>query len=135
MWQLEWDLKFIIIRLYNEYVKKHLAFTSVSTFIASAIPGSELYQEMLDQGKITKEQARNIDAFILKASDYDRSWTHLRLCGAELIDCFGAMAAMKEEEVELYESRMGDILVHPDSRKQYRKFLRLHFYVIKRTCR
>ena len=44
-----------------EYVKKHLAFTSVSTFIASAIPGSELYQEMLDQGKITKEQARNID--------------------------------------------------------------------------
>ena len=44
-----------------EYVKKHLEFTSVSTFIASAIPGSELYQEMLDQGKITKVQARNID--------------------------------------------------------------------------
>jgi radical SAM superfamily enzyme YgiQ (UPF0313 family) len=44
-----------------QYVKDHLAFTSVSTFIASAIPGSELYQEMLDQGKITKEQARNID--------------------------------------------------------------------------
>ena len=45
----------------SEYVKDNLAFTSISTFIASAIPGSELYQEMLDQGKITKEQARNID--------------------------------------------------------------------------
>ncbi len=40
-----------------------------------------------------------------------------------------ADGVLKEEEVALYESRMGDILVHPDSRKQYRKFLRLHFTV------
>ena len=44
-----------------EYVKNNLDFTSVSTFIAAAIPGSELYHEMLDKQKITKEDARNID--------------------------------------------------------------------------
>jgi len=44
-----------------EYVKNNLDFTSVSTFIAAAIPGSELYHEMLDKEKITKEAARNID--------------------------------------------------------------------------
>jgi phosphonoacetaldehyde methylase len=44
-----------------EYVKKELDFTSVSAFIAAAIPGSELYHQMLREGKITKEQARSID--------------------------------------------------------------------------
>ena len=40
-----------------------------------------------------------------------------------------ADGVLKEEEVAYYESRMGDILVHPDARKQYRKFLRLHFTI------
>ena len=44
-----------------EYVKRELDFTSVSAFIAAAIPGSELYHQMLREGKITKEQARSID--------------------------------------------------------------------------
>jgi len=44
-----------------EYVKEKLEFTSVSVFIAAAIPGSELYHQMLEEGKITKEDARTID--------------------------------------------------------------------------
>lgn len=44
-----------------DYVKTELHFTSVSAFIAAAIPGSELYHEMLDAGKITKKDARQID--------------------------------------------------------------------------
>jgi uncharacterized tellurite resistance protein B-like protein len=36
---------------------------------------------------------------------------------------------LKEEEVALYESRMGDILVHPDVRAKYRQFLRMHFTI------
>jgi len=44
-----------------EYVKEKLEFTSVSAFIAAAIPGSELYHQMLDEGRITKENARTID--------------------------------------------------------------------------
>jgi len=51
-----------------EYVKKELNFTSVSAFIAAAIPGSELYHDMLDQGKITKEDAREIDTTKCKIS-------------------------------------------------------------------
>ena len=44
-----------------EYIKNELGFTSISTFIAAAIPGSELYHDMLEQGKITKKAAREID--------------------------------------------------------------------------
>lgn len=44
-----------------EYVKEHLAFTSISTFIAAPIPGSELYHDMLEAGRVTKEEAREID--------------------------------------------------------------------------
>ena len=44
-----------------KYVNDKLEFTSVSAFIAAAIPGSELYHEMLDANKITKEDARTID--------------------------------------------------------------------------
>jgi len=43
------------------YVIDHLHFTSVSAFIAAAIPGSGLYHEMLDKGKISKSDARQID--------------------------------------------------------------------------
>ena len=44
-----------------DYVKRDLEFTSISVFIAAAVPGSELYHEMLDQGKIEREDAREID--------------------------------------------------------------------------
>jgi anaerobic magnesium-protoporphyrin IX monomethyl ester cyclase len=44
-----------------EYVKDELEFTSVSAFIAAAIPGSELYHQMLREGKVTREEARSID--------------------------------------------------------------------------
>jgi|7_EtaG_2_1085326.scaffolds.fasta_scaffold00387_14 phosphonoacetaldehyde methylase len=44
-----------------EYIKNELSFTSISTFIAAAIPGSELYHDMLEQGKVTKKAAREID--------------------------------------------------------------------------
>jgi anaerobic magnesium-protoporphyrin IX monomethyl ester cyclase len=44
-----------------EYIKEELGFTSISTFIAAAIPGSELYHDMLEQGKVTKKAAREID--------------------------------------------------------------------------
>ena len=51
-----------------EYVKKYLDFTSVSVFIAAAIPGSELYHQMLKEGRITKQDARLIDTTKLKIS-------------------------------------------------------------------
>ncbi|MBS1997857.1 MAG: cobalamin-dependent protein [Cyanobacteria bacterium SZAS LIN-2] len=44
-----------------EFVLNHLPLTSISTFIAAAIPGSELYHQSLDKGLITKEDARRID--------------------------------------------------------------------------
>jgi anaerobic magnesium-protoporphyrin IX monomethyl ester cyclase len=44
-----------------EFVKGNLGFTSISTFIAAAIPGSELYHQALEKGLITREEAREID--------------------------------------------------------------------------
>lgn len=44
-----------------EFVKNNLGFTSISTFIAAAIPGSELYHQALEKGLITREEAREID--------------------------------------------------------------------------
>jgi anaerobic magnesium-protoporphyrin IX monomethyl ester cyclase len=44
-----------------DFVKLNLPLTSISTFIAAAIPGSELYHKALDAGLITKENARRID--------------------------------------------------------------------------
>lgn len=40
-----------------------------------------------------------------------------------------ADGVLREEEVALYEARMGHILVPPKVRDHYRKFLRLHFTV------
>ena len=50
------------------FVKENLRFTSVSTFIAAAVPGSELYHDMLDKEKITKKEAREIDTTKSKIS-------------------------------------------------------------------
>jgi anaerobic magnesium-protoporphyrin IX monomethyl ester cyclase len=44
-----------------EYVMDNLTFTSISTFIAAAIPGSELYHQALERGLIVREEAYKID--------------------------------------------------------------------------
>lgn len=44
-----------------DFVLDNLGLTSISTFIAAAIPGSELYHKSLDAGLITREDAYQID--------------------------------------------------------------------------
>jgi radical SAM superfamily enzyme YgiQ (UPF0313 family) len=61
-----------------EYVMNNLPLTSISTFIAAAIPGSELYHQALDKGLITKEDARRIDT--------TRSKIHLSDIPSELLE-------------------------------------------------
>jgi phosphonoacetaldehyde methylase len=43
------------------FVKNNLAFTSISVFIATAIPGSELYHQALEKNLIVKEDARRVN--------------------------------------------------------------------------
>jgi len=61
-----------------EYVKTNLPLTSISTFIAAAIPGSELYHQALEKGLVTKEDARRIDT--------TRSKIHLSDIPAEVLE-------------------------------------------------
>jgi anaerobic magnesium-protoporphyrin IX monomethyl ester cyclase len=90
-----------------QYVKDHLAFTSVSTFIASAIPGSELYQEMLDEGKITKEQARNIDTTRVSILQTDINPETLEL------------------SVEKFQTEFMEIMKNRDPEEYHRKYSKL----------
>src|SRR5258708_10699285 len=43
------------------FVKQNLPFNSISTFIASPIPGSELYHQALEAGLTEASEARRID--------------------------------------------------------------------------
>lgn len=50
------------------FVLNNLELTSLSTFIASAIPGSELYHKALEEGLISREEAALIDTTKCKMS-------------------------------------------------------------------
>jgi radical SAM superfamily enzyme YgiQ (UPF0313 family) len=89
-----------------DYVKSDLHFTSVSAFIAAAIPGSELYHEMLDQGRITREQARQIDT--------TKSKININIDSNEL-----------EKEIENFQSDFMDIAKKRDPEEYMRKYKKL----------
>lgn len=50
------------------YIKDNFELTSISTFIAAPIPGSELYHKALEEEIVTKEDARSIDTTKCKIS-------------------------------------------------------------------
>ena len=89
-----------------DYVKSDLHFTSVSAFIAAAIPGSELYHEMLDQGRITREQARQIDT--------TKSKININIDSNEL-----------EKEIENFQSDFMNIAKERDPEEYMRKYKKL----------
>ena len=89
-----------------DYVKSDLHFTSVSAFIAAAIPGSELYHEMLDQGRITREQARQIDT--------TKSKINININSNEL-----------EKEIENFQSDFMNIAKERDPQEYMRKYKKL----------
>ncbi len=89
-----------------DYVKSDLHFTSVSAFIAAAIPGSELYHEMLDQGRITREQARQIDT--------TKSKININIDSNEL-----------EKEIENFQTDFMHIARERDPREYMRKYKKL----------
>lgn len=90
-----------------EYVKKNLHFTSISTFIAAAIPGSELYHQMIDAGKVSKESARQIDTTKAKInlSDIDLK--------------------VLENEVDKFQSEYLEISKKRDPKEYQRKYAKL----------
>lgn len=91
-----------------EYVMNNLPLTSISTFIAAAIPGSELYHQALDKGLVTKEDARRIDT--------TRSQIHLSDIPAELLE----RKVMEFQEKFTSTARMRD----PDEyQRKYKKLL------------
>ena len=90
-----------------EYVKSELHFTSVSAFIAAAIPGSELYHEMLDQGKVTKEDAREIDTTKCK------------------ISLSNIQPTILEDLIESFQSEFLEIVKNRDPDEYARKYAKL----------
>jgi len=90
-----------------EYVKNDLDFTSVSAFIAAAIPGSELYHDMLDSGKISKEDAREIDTTKSKIS----------LSNIE--------PKALEDMIETFQSEFLEIVKYRDPEEYQRKYSKL----------
>ncbi len=50
------------------FVLNNLELTSISTFIAAPIPGSELFHQALDKGLVTREKALLIDTTKCKMS-------------------------------------------------------------------
>jgi len=90
-----------------DYVKNELHFTSVSAFIAAAIPGSELYHQMLEEGKITKAQARQIDTTKSKISLSE-------------ID-----ASLLEDSINNFQSEFLDIVKKRDPDEYKRKYRKL----------
>lgn len=90
-----------------DYVKDELYFTSVSAFIAAAIPGSELYHQMLEEGKITKAQARQIDT------------TKSKICLSE-ID-----SNLLESSISNFQSEFLDIVKKRDPDEYKRKYRKL----------
>ena len=89
-----------------EYVKKDLHFTSVSAFIAAAIPGSELYHEMLRQKRITRKQARAIDT--------TKSKININIDAEAL-----------EKEIEKFQSEFTNIVKSRDPEEYDRKYKKL----------
>ena len=89
-----------------EYVKKDLHFTSVSAFIAAAIPGSELYHEMLDKKRITREQARQIDT--------TKSKINIDIDSLQL-----------EKEIEVFQTEFTKIVKKRDPEEYDRKYRKL----------
>jgi len=89
-----------------EYVKKDLHFTSVSAFIAAAIPGSELYHDMLQQKRITRKQARAIDT--------TKSKININIDAKQL-----------EEEIENFQTEFTDIVKTRDPEEYDRKYRKL----------
>ena len=90
-----------------EYVKNELEFTSMSAFIAAAIPGSELYHQMLDEGKITKEDAREIDT------------TKSKICLSEIDP------QKLEDSINKFQSDFLEIVKNRDPEEYKRKYKKL----------
>jgi radical SAM superfamily enzyme YgiQ (UPF0313 family) len=91
-----------------EYVKNNLELTSISVFIASAIPGSELYHDMLDQGKITEEEAKKIDTSKISVNISDIN------------------PSILEESIEEFQTEFLEIIKekYPDEyKRKYNKFI------------
>lgn len=91
-----------------EYVKANLPLTSISTFIAAAIPGSELYHQALDKGLIDKEDARRIDT--------TRSKIHLSDIPADVLEKM--VMQFQEEFTEAARRRDPD-----EYQRKYGKFI------------
>ena len=90
-----------------EFVKSNLAFTSISTFIAAAIPGSEFYHQSLEKGLITREEARQIDT--------TKNRVHLADINAQIL----------EKMVMDFQSDFTEMAKQRDPDEYYRKYERL----------
>ncbi len=90
-----------------DYVKSNLGFTSISTFIAAAIPGSELYHQSLDKGLITREEARMIDT--------TKNKIHLSEMNPEVL----------ETMVMDFQAEFTEIAKNRDPEEYYRKYKKL----------
>lgn len=90
-----------------DFIKNHLPFTSITTFIAAAIPGSELYHQALEAGLVTKEDARQIDT--------TRNKIHLSDIDANVLE--KAVMTFQAEFTESVKQR------YPE--EYYRKYKRL----------
>ncbi len=89
------------------FVKNHLAFTSISVFIATAIPGSELYHQALEKKLITKEDAHRVN--------FTKSRIHLANIDPLLL----------EERVKRFYADFTEIAKKRDPEEYYRKYSNL----------
>ncbi len=87
-----------------EFAKEKLHFTSVSVFVATAIPGSELYHQSLEKGLVTKDGARRIN------------FTKSR------IQLTNINPAILEERVQRFYKEFTEVVQRRDPEEYYRKY-------------
>ncbi len=90
-----------------EFVKT-LDLTSISTFIAAAIPGSELYHQVLEKGLINKRDAENINTTKCKVLLTDIDPSVLEAAVFEFQEEYSKL--VKERDPELWHAKYGRLL-------------------------
>ncbi|MCW5554519.1 MAG: cobalamin-dependent protein [Verrucomicrobiae bacterium] len=100
-----------------EFVLENLHFTSISTFIAQPIPGSELYHQALENGLITRESAWTINSTKAPMTLHGLPKAELERMTVEFQRAFNARA--KARDPVAFQEKYASIANRGDSLDHY----------------